>query len=969
MFNNRIVIAQVELLKRIFLEQNKNYSGFTKILSEFPGSYRALAAWLLARDLSEAETTDIINHLEPYIKKGKIKFSDLIVSSKAIKIKDSETFTETTSFINFVHGTFPISNVRLDNKKNESTESAPVIIGQGIAIYDVNNANDARELAPDTSWCIAASGPNNMWKSYRISNASSFFIVYDDNPPTSNQRKVAIDFTKTGVELTDIPNKTGSHLTNGMDWSAYSKYLSSKGIDLNTTRKNSETGKEEKILQNKPLTGEEEFFYKYYSLFDQDKNKLTNETLQQWSKGLINIQKELIINKDEQGKISLEIPRESWQSKKDLPIKYDQIVSLIQNGIKYESNPEKRSINLTVPVGDLNYDINPDIRDFGFNLKYFKFSDSNDTKSIPSKISEITLKNDNARTYLSQFVGQGYELPQDVFDYISEMPDAKDLLIQYTNTGLTLPDRQIQKIKKIPNLFKSYARKQLIGLSRNQNDNPAILNYLDPNDANTKIFVFKNLLPQDLVDLEDFSHYWFQKIPTEWLKIPQLAFMYSDIYKTTEYTDEIAIKIALANGSHYYIKKYPTLENALIFLHNEDAINSFKDRAISDYYLPILLEAPYSVTTIVNRWQLIPDELKDLPELRQYKIIGESKAKKPVDKPAPYEDPANAYESATLQYLANNDNAIDNFIYEPNFWTFYLNNFDAFVKTFFKNVNKKVHFVETKEYEDDDDQDEEEQDNEWVEIDSKFTRQYFLRKILSKINIQVLKDQRVIEALRQNLTKKELYSILEKFSESDESIYQLMIQDINSFKDLEESGLSGLFYKDNPIIRKILSNGFNVDDFLANVKQSQSSYIWYLSRWIPEFIKSISDQDFIRIIRADENFIGDDLFRFIAGNKPHLINEIFNTSKDKLTKEQISYIEKNANDISGNLQAINPQTIPNYYRNDDDEDEEYWDDEEEEDDEDVLASVKSMLKIAQKLDFKKEYRLADKLTYIIRKKT
>jgi hypothetical protein len=43
--------------------------------------------------------------------------------------------------------------------------------------------------------------------------------------------------------------------------------------------------------------------------------------------------------------------------------------------------------------------------------------------------------------------------------------------------------------------------------------------------------------------------------------------------------------------------------------------------------------------------------------------------------------------------------------------------------------------------------------------------------------------------------------------------------------------------------------------------------------------------------------------------------------------------------------------------------------EDEEDEEDVLASVKSMLKIAQKLDFKKEYRLADKLTYIIRKKT
>jgi hypothetical protein len=34
----------------------------------------------------------------------------------------------------------------------------------------------------------------------------------------------------------------------------------------------------------------------------------------------------------------------------------------------------------------------------------------------------------------------------------------------------------------------------------------------------------------------------------------------------------------------------------------------------------------------------------------------------------------------------------------------------------------------------------------------------------------------------------------------------------------------------------------------------------------------------------------------------------------------------------------------------------------------TTALVKSMVKIAQKLDFKKEYRLADKLTYILTKK-
>jgi hypothetical protein len=42
--------------------------------------------------------------------------------------------------------------------------------------------------------------------------------------------------------------------------------------------------------------------------------------------------------------------------------------------------------------------------------------------------------------------------------------------------------------------------------------------------------------------------------------------------------------------------------------------------------------------------------------------------------------------------------------------------------------------------------------------------------------------------------------------------------------------------------------------------------------------------------------------------------------------------------------------------------------EKKDEEEPVVASVNLMVKIAQKLDIKKKYRLADKLTYIIRKK-
>lgn len=224
MFNNRIVIAQVKLLKDIFLEKNKDYAGYAEIISTYDGPFKALASWLMARDFDKPQTDDIIGHLIPYIKKGRLKADEIIVSPKAVKIKNSEPFTELLTFVDFVHGRFPTA---LPTKKveNQTTERTPVISGQGIQIYEVNNPNDSRELAGDTSWCIAYQGQNNMWTSYRSGGASTFFIVFDENPPSEELRKVAIDFNVGGVDLTDINNHTGRTLTNGMDWDAYSNYL------------------------------------------------------------------------------------------------------------------------------------------------------------------------------------------------------------------------------------------------------------------------------------------------------------------------------------------------------------------------------------------------------------------------------------------------------------------------------------------------------------------------------------------------------------------------------------------------------------------------------------------------------------------------------------------------------------------------------------------------------------------------
>ena len=189
--------------------------------------------------------------------------------------------------------------ISYENSGNKSdTEYTPVISNESyrtennsdhkIEIYEINDANDGRNLVgSDTSWCIGYRGSNNMWQSYRTMNESTFFVVFDNDPPSDVLRKVAIDFTKNGVLLTDIRNRTGKNLTNDENWgwTEYSRYLSDHGIDLGATRENTNTGEEEPILKNKPLTFEEKLANQNIS------KKIDLETVLNWQKGISKIDK------------------------------------------------------------------------------------------------------------------------------------------------------------------------------------------------------------------------------------------------------------------------------------------------------------------------------------------------------------------------------------------------------------------------------------------------------------------------------------------------------------------------------------------------------------------------------------------------------------------------------------------------------------------------------------------------------
>ncbi len=968
MFNNRIVVAQAELLRQIFLAKEKDYAGYAEIISKYDGPFKALASWLIARDFDQAQTDDIIGHLIPYIKKGRLKPNEIVVSPSAVKIKNSETYTELIPFVDFIHGNYPTALSRT-KETNLATERTPVLVGEGIKIYEVNNPNDSRELGSDTPWCIAYPGQNNMWTSYRSGGASSFFIVFDDNPPTPDQRKVAIDFNVGGIDLTDIPNFTGKTLSNGMDWDEYSEYLESKGIDLNAKRVNPETGEEEKILQNKPLNDEEKFFLQYYNLI-KSSGQFTVEQLKQWARGVVEF-KDAGPEEDnayfQKAEFFIENTTSSGQEKSlklvmrrrnkygvpgqviFLPIEREQIASL-----RYKNSGAKYALEDTATTIQEIYDGKPG------NLNSLQFGDYDKTEPL----SEVKLKITDAKNYLTKFIGLGYLLPNEVFDYVMDLPDGKDLLIQYVDTGITIPEEQIEKIKAIPALFKTYARKQLIAISRNSIQDASILKHLDPNDEKTRNTVLETLIPKDIKNVHSENVESIinnlRNVPSKWLDIPQIGILFNP---KTDYKDLLAIKVSLAMGIANYLQDYPTLENALIYLHDTDAINSFKNEAIAQKYLPAIFEPFFYAYEYKNRWRNIkiftPELVKD-PRLNKFRAFGESENDRSgIIHQTNNEESELIYERLAINVLSGNQNALKAYSDDTNFWMYLINNYQNLLDTVFKNVgyeNTDITYYD----EDDNEVDINDVDTTEMEIREETKTEYnkerqkerFEKRLCDSIPWNVVEKPGILDALKTILSEDRIKKLVIQKSKYSDYLKQYLASYINSFSDIKGTIDFSIFEKDNPIIRKITRNGFDVDDFMKNFHMSRLYNVLQLEKWNPELVKSISDSDFIKIV-GGEYGISVEAFAWLSKNRPYVLTEMIKNPNlaNKFSFDQRQYIHKN---LLPSLQK--PEQI-----------EEPQAKQEQMPEEPTTAFVKSIVKVANKLDSKNKYKLADKFTNILRK--
>jgi ankyrin repeat protein len=125
-----------------------------------------------------------------------------------------------------------------------------------IKVYESNNPQQCIILGKGQSFCISKPG-NKMWQSYRDTQTSTFYFVYDDTRPADDRLGiVVVDVRQNGIALTDKVNKTGTTLDPytgqlTQDSKPYIRYLREKGIDVSkfvNIPKSSEEQKEQEEL-------------------------------------------------------------------------------------------------------------------------------------------------------------------------------------------------------------------------------------------------------------------------------------------------------------------------------------------------------------------------------------------------------------------------------------------------------------------------------------------------------------------------------------------------------------------------------------------------------------------------------------------------------------------------------------------------------------------------------------------------
>jgi hypothetical protein len=991
-YSYKIIVAGIkEDIQGIcnWLEKDDEYcKDLRESVKTYESKFQVLAAWLYARDI---EPEEYILSLQKYINSKKLDPSKIKVSKNAFQIND-EKFIEQSSkeskanalkFTEYIHANYPVMEVEKAQDNVFSDEYAPTVVNKdnSIQIFEINNANDGRRLAADTPWCIAYKGPNNMWQQYRDSHDASFFVVVDNDPPTPEQRKVAVDFTANNeVLLTDIPNRTGRTLSNGMDWNDYSEYLRSKGVNLGATRENPETGEEELILKNKPRTPEEII----QSAVFAEIRTLGLQTINEWQSGLCTTDNSIFRN-------------DFYEEY----IKPNMVQTYSRNYIQF-NNPEAKYY--TARWLSLGKSVDPEVVDFLMNSvggidilsKYvntgMEIKDSDIYEKIKSNKQLFA-------SYLRSRINAAEQSPTNLnpkeFTDLKEF-GRKDLFLAYVNTGRVYfpfiqDDPELARLhlqaKLEKNLTLSYEEVEYVFFVDKNEDRLIKVLEQDNQLSEERYNAIKDNPKLLSIALSKAPMYgviphWIKDARTKVFTLDDVNLVKAFAIKYGFSADEIKLakRYGLENAAKFSVLMH-TADSETVELfnpENPDDVNILNQLGQIDLADPFLFDERWGNSPVLSwakdlnyavKINNIDNTLDDgktvnyemLPEtpiqMLLFFIIHSGQMPLTVFQDYDYIVDEEDKENLRRVYLEFNS-AINNL----DFWHDFIKQFPKFRNNSgmadFSAYFMILRFIPEQFLEDDTILDFIGKNNILNQ-----NKSYFLNKI------NFSEHPKLLDLLAEK-SKNNFSETLRSLGQSSKDAYieKALEKNKKSIKYLENIG--NLSARDRFNVVQVYLNLYpedrdrlhitnpNIITYLLYGKVNVHYQLWLL-RNIPEAVKAyISStgnlKDFAPEVRASMK----QMFPDLAYKIDFYEQSKYGTSGyfDEETEEVVQAPRPAPKPISDEEMAADLQKMFVDPFDPDDEDEP------------VVASVNLMVKIAQKLDFKKEYRLADKLTYIIRKK-
>jgi hypothetical protein len=985
MFNYRIITAGIkEDIQGIcnFLGKDDEFcKGLREKVKTYESRFQVFAAWLFARGI---EPEEYVLALQKYIDSRRLDPSKIKVSKNAIQINDDK-FENALEFTEYIHANYPVLEVEKTQDNVVSDEEIPLIANEdnSIQIFEINNSNDGRRLVGnDTKWCIGYSGPNNMWQAYRDSHDASFFVVVDNNPPTPEQRKVAVDFTgHNQVLLTDIPNRTGRTLSNGMDWDDYSKYLRSKGVNLGATRENPETGEEEVILKNKPRTPEEIIQSAVFSEFSM----LTKELLKEWQSGLSTVDSS-IFQKDFYEEY----------------IKPNVVQDYARSFVQFR-NPDAKYY--TARWMSLGKNVNPEVVDLMMNSvggidilsKYVNTGMKIEDQEIYEKIkSNKQLFSSYLRSRVNAVEQSPTNLTQQEFADLKEF-GRKDLFLAYINTGRA----NFTDIQNDPELARLHLQAKLDKNQLFDYDEVEYIFFVDKNEdrmlraieqdnsiTEERYNVIKEnpkLLAAALSQAPMYGvlPWWIKDARTRIFNLNDENLTKAFAVKYGFGADEIKLakRYGLENAAKFSVMMHKADDETVKLFdpENPDDVSIISQLASIDLAEPFLYYDERWINTPALSWardSSYAEKINDvsitydrktinseiIPEnpmqMLLFFIIHSGQMPLRVFLDYDYEIVEEDEEKLRRVYLEFNS-AINNL----DFWHDFIKQFPKFQRNSgmvnYQSYFMILRFIPEQFLEDDTILDFIAKKNILNQNKSYFLNQINFSEHPKLLNLLVEKSKNNFSETLRSLGPHSKDAYIEKVLEKNKQSIKYL-ENIGNLSTKDRFDVVEVYLNLYPEERdKLHITNPNIITFLLYGKANLNYQLWLL-RNIPEAVKDYVSttanlKDFAPEVRASMKQMFPSLaykIDFYEENK-YGTGGYFDENTEEVVQGPRPAPEPiSAEEISADLQKMfqDPFAPDN-----------------EDEDEPVVASVNLMVKIAQKLDFKKNYKLADKFTNILRK--